>query len=821
MFDSLLQDLRYAARQLGKHRGFTVVAALTLALGIGANTAIYSVVNAVLLRPLAYAHPDRLVALQPTVNRENPVPTNLSAPEFLDLQSNARILQGVAAAWPIDINLTGTATPERVQAAVVSSNFFQLLGVAPMLGRDFTPEDAGGRIGYVVVISWDLWQRQFGGDPGVIGKTVRFDDDPMSIIGVMPRGFHYPLDRIDSPMEVWAPVDMASSDPNFINARRARVFEVFGRLAPGVTLEAARSGLEMQATQFRQQFPNAYPDDEGWRLAAQPLADRLVGGVRSALIILLGAVGLVLLIACVNVANLMLTRAMGRQRELAIRTAIGAARARIVRQLLTESLLLAVLGGGLGVLLATWGTSGLGRLAALYLPRAGTIAVDGRVLAFAGLLSVVTGLAFGILPALQASRTDLQGALRDAGPGLSMGTSRARTRAALVVVEIALALMLVTGACLLLRSFASLGTVDPGFRAEGVLTMQLWLPWPNKPETGRFFTQAQRLQFYQRVQDAVSQVPGVAEVGLTSRLPLTGSQFARYFEAGHPVPPGQLPPLVEMRQVSANYFTAMGIPLLRGEALSPLADSAQANRVLVNRAFAERNWKGEDAIGRHLVLGGAAGPEFIVAGVVGDVRTESLENPAPPIIYVPIQQAAGLQMALAIRVTGGDATRHQAAIVQAIHRIDPTQPVFGVMPMTKVVADAGAARRFSLLLLSLFAGIALLLSAIGIYGVMVNSANQRRQEIGIRLALGASPRAMFRMIVGQGARLALLGVAAGLLGAWLLSRVLAGQLYAIKPHDTPTFLVASVLLGFVAVVGSSLPAVRAARLDPISTLRSE
>jgi putative ABC transport system permease protein len=440
MFEAIRRDLRFAARGLWRSPGFTAITVATLALGIGANTAIFSVVNAVLLRPLAYRDPGQLVALRGVVEVRGLNDVHNSAPEYQDFRDEIPALADVAAAWPININLTALGDPERIQAAVVSSNYFHVLGTAPALGRDFTADDDQGRIGYVVIISWDLFQHRFGGDRSVIGKTVRLDDDPMTIIGVMPPGFRHPLENGASPMEVWCPVELGNTDPQFIGDRRARVFEVIGRLKPGATVPEAQAQLDALSTRLESRYPEVYPAALGWRAAALPLSERVVGDVRPALLVLLGAVAFVLLIGCANVANLMLARATGRGREIAIRTALGGHRLRIVRQLLTESLLLAAMGGALGLLIAVWGTSALGRLAALYLPRAREITIDGPVLAFTAVLILVTGIAFGLFPALQASRPDLQDVLKDSAKG-SAGGGRTRMRAVLVVAEVAVALV--------------------------------------------------------------------------------------------------------------------------------------------------------------------------------------------------------------------------------------------------------------------------------------------------------------------------------------------------------------------------------------------
>ena len=483
MMDAMWRDLRFALRGLARSPAFTAIAVLTLALGIGANTAIFSVVNAVLLRPLSYGDPDRLVALTSSFSTRGETNVQVSAPELNDYRREVAAFEDAAGAWPININLTGNGEPERIAAAVVSPNFFRVLGVAPTLGRDFTDQDAGGRIGYVALISYELWQRRFGGDPAAIGKTVRLDDDPMTIIGVMPKGFRHPLENAGAPLELWAPIDLTNPDPNFTNVRQFRVLGAVARLKPGRTIAEAQRSLDALRERWYSEYPDAYSRAAGWRVDAVPLTERLVGKVRPALLILLGAVGCVLLIGCANVANLLLTRGTTRGREIAIRTALGGSRRSIVRQLLTESLVLAALGGLLGFGLAVWGTGALSQLAALYLPRAREIGIDPAVLGFTAGLILLTGIGFGLLPALQASRPDLQSVLKDSGKGMTSGVRRGGLRSGLVVLEVALALVLLAGAGLLLRSFERIVRLDPGFNPDGLLTLQIWLPWPNAPGT--------------------------------------------------------------------------------------------------------------------------------------------------------------------------------------------------------------------------------------------------------------------------------------------------------------------------------------------------
>jgi putative ABC transport system permease protein len=820
MMDVFSRDLRFAVRSLFRSPAFTAIAVLTLALGIGANTAIFSVVYSVLLRPLAYADPERLISIRAAYSATGAEDIPASQPEYHDYLAGVSSLEDLAAVYPISINLTGLGDPQRIQAAVVSDNYFRLLGVAPVLGRDFGPDDDRGQIGYVVIISHDLWRKRFGGDPGIIGKTVRLDDDPMTIIGIMPRGFRHVLESGVSPMEVWAPIALDNPDTDFLNARGARVYDLIGRLDRGRTVDDARTELGTLTARLREQYPEVYPAAQGWHPVAEPLAEQVVGDVRPALLVLLGAVGFVLLIGCANVANLLLARATAREREIAVRTALGGSRGRLVRQLLTESLVLAMLGGGLGLLLAAYGASALGRLVALYLPRAGEIELSLPVLGFTAFLIVLTGVVFGLIPALQASRADLQSVLKDSGRGSSAGAPRTRLRAALVVAEVAVALMLLAGAGLMLRSFQRLMAVEYGFDPDRLLTLQVWLPVPNDRSKGRYMTHVQRRTFYERALAAVQTVPGVQDAALISQLPLRGQNDARLTIEGRPVSPDEPPVTAEVRLVSPNYFTTMGIPLLAGEALPEPLDSVSRRAVLVNRTMARKYWPGEDPIGRRVRFG-TQGPWLTVGGIVGDVRQVGLTDPPKEELYSSYRAVSSNEMSMVVRTGDDDPERLGAAVTAAIRAVDPEQPVFGVMSMERLIENASAERRISMVLLVVFAAMALLLSALGIYGVMAYTTTQRRHEIGIRLALGAGRPDVLRLVVGQGMRLVLVGLAAGLAGAWLVSRVLASQLYGISAQDPGTYLAVAVLLGMVALAATWLPARRATRVDPMISLRSE
>jgi predicted permease len=618
-------------------------------------------------------------------------------------------------------------------------------------------------------------------------------------------------------VDIWVPIDIESPDPQFVNARNARVFDLVARLNPGTTQAQAQLDLDRVTAQMRSQFPDIYRAGQGWQVKAQPLAEKVVGNVRSALLVLLGAVGFVLLISCLNVANLTLARASAKEREVAIRTALGGTPRQLARQMLTESLMLALLGGALGLIVATVGTMALSRLTVLYLPRAREIGIDGAVLVFTGLLVLLTGLAFGLLPALGAARANLQTTLKETGRGSSASGKGLRLRAVLVVAEVAFALVLLAGAGLLIRSFTQLVAVQPGFDPGNLLTMQVWLSVQNKPEEGKYFTPVQKLAFYDRVRDQIQQVPGVRSMGFTSRLPLRGQQGISFEVEGQPVDADQPRPSAERRTVSASYFPTMGIPFVRGQNFSELADSNAPLQVVINQTLANRYWPNEDPVGRRVKLG----QNFAsIAGVVGDVHDVGLERPVRETMYLSYRALVPQQIAIVVRTSSRPEELSQQ-LVAAIRSVDPEQPVFAVSPMTQVIDDATAERRFSLLLLSFFAGVALMLAGIGIYGVISHATEQRRQEIGIRRALGADAYNVFGLILKGGLQLVAIGLVIGLAGAWLLSQVLASQLFGIGAHDPVTFLLVPVVLLGISLLALYLPARRALQVHPMTALRSE
>jgi putative ABC transport system permease protein len=809
LVQTLLQDLRYATRMLRKNLGFTAVAVLTLALGIGANTAIFSVVNAVLLRPLPYLHPNRLVFLSESSQQ---VPDmSISMADFNDWRAMNTVFESTVAYQGDSVTLTGQGQPEELQMRRVTAGLFSTLGVKPILGRPLGPDDDKVGAAPVVMLSDTLWSTKFARDPKVIGKQLTLDGEAFTVIGVLPSGrFH----------ESWRPFDVFTSlwrleDQLGGEGRREDHpgIYAYALLKPGVTVAQARAQMISIAERLAAQYPKT---NLGTSAAVQPLLGAIVDDVRPSLLVLMGAVGFVLLIGCANVANLLVARATERQREVAIRKALGAGRWRLARQLLTESVLLALLGGISGLAIAWWATEGLATAASGTVPRIGDVSVDGWVLAFTFALSLLTGVFFGIFPVLHASRTDVNDALKENTPGSGTGTGRRRLRDTLVIGELAISLVLLVGAGLTLESLFHVLRADPGFKPSGVLTARFSLP------DVKYKTDDQHRQFVSRLTEKLAAIPGVQAAGFKN--PLLGGWQNSFAIEGQAMPePGHFPS-AEFSRVSPGALEAMNAELLRGRFFTQGDNEKVPMACIVDDKFAAQYWPGQDPIGKHVLMDapkpGQTPPPTTVVGVIREIKNYGVDVPVLAEIFVPFAQRPGSGGNLVVRSTV-DADGLAAAIRDAVQSLDADLPVYGVRTLQSFVAENVAPRRLSVLLLSLFAGLALLLAGVGIYGVISYSVTQRLHEIGIRMALGASPRDVIRLVVGQGARLVAAGVGVGVVCAFGLTRLLSSLLFGVSASDPLTFAGVVVVLATVALVAGYIPARRASRTDPLIALRYE
>ena len=799
MIVDLWQDLRYGLRMLGKNPGFTAVTVLTLALGIGANTAIFSLINTVLLRPLPFAEPERLVWTWGEFSGGNRAST--SPPDFLDYRAQSRTLAQLAAQRFNSFNLTGSGEPERVSGAAVTANFFQALGLAPLQGRAFAPEEEQPGRAQVAIISRGLWQRRFGGDPGIVGQVISLNGRSHTVVGVAPDET-----QLLQEAEVWTPLTFEQPE---MKVRRFHFLRVIGRLQPGVTLQQAQADMDAVAAGLEKLYPDSNKD---WRLRLVPLREFIVGGVRKPLYVLLGAVSFVLLIACVNVANLLLARAAKRQKEVALRYALGANRPRLIRQLLTESMILGVGAGMIGLLLARWGTGLLIRLAPETLPTVGAIGLDHRVLGFTLLVSLVTGVGFGLTPAWQSSRPDLNEVLKEGGAGGGSSARLGRARHILVMVEVALALVLLIGAGLLIRSFRRLQEVDPGFDPRHVLTLRLFLPEAKYPEP------EQRQAFFERVLERLAALPGVEAVGTSTWLPTLGGGDTYFTIEGKPFPDPHQKVTAFNPAVSHDYLRAMKIPLLKGRHFTAAESKERPRTVIINEAFARAYFADAEPIGQRLNIDMGEPWRCEIIGVARDVTQFALDTEAYPAMYLP---SMSMGFAGVVVRTSGDPLAWAPAVRQAVREVDPEQPIANLGSMEQIVAGMLEESRFRTLLLGLFAALALCLSAIGIYGVIAYSVAQRSREIGIRMALGAQAGDILRMILGQGMKLTLAGVGLGVAGALAVTRVLSSLLFGVSATDPLTFAVIAALLIVVALLACWIPARRATKVDPLVALHGE
>jgi putative ABC transport system permease protein len=815
---TLMQDLRYAIRSAIRRPGFSAIVLSTLALGIGANAAIFSVVNGVLLRPLPFAAPDGIVQITHTE------PSWLvSEPEFVDYRDGARSLSGTAAFAVRAATLTGNDAPERVQIARVSAGFFEILGTRPVAGRILVPEDDKRRKPRVVMISHAIWTRRYGADPALVGSQIRINDVPVTVVGIMPAGFDFPTPEV----ALWVPLRL---NYDTLWTRNNHYLTLIARVAKGSTVARTSTELNAIARRSTVTYPDAYTKDKPLVATVQPIEDVLVGKTRPYLFALLGAVGFVLLIACVNVANLLLARGETRRKELAIRTALGASRARLTLQALLESSVYAVTGGALGLVLAWWGVRLLRAVAPASIPRVANAGIDLRVLAFTIALSLVTGLLFGLAPALRAARKDAGDTLKEGGKTSGHAHGMTSMRGALVVVEVALAVVMLTGAGLMVRSLWKLHQVDLGFDATNVLTMRVD---PSFPVAGLQAPPSQAEQqerparFYQEIMARVRALPGVTAAGAVADLPIgDGNSIWSILLDGQPMTSVSQSPSAMPQQVTPGYFAALGIPIVRGRGFTETDRDGAPLVAVVNEAMVKERWPSRDPIGHTLKMLNDSSPWVTIVGVVKDVRSNGFEGRVPPTMYFPHAQAGKsayytpTTMTLVVK-TAGDAQALAGPIRQVVRALDPSVPVSRVQTMERVVAASVANRRFSTLLLAGFALLALILGAVGIYGVLSFDVSQRTFEIGLRLALGAQPGQVLGLMLQRGVVLAGIGLAIGLAGAVALTRLIASLLVGVTGTDPLTMAGVTMVLGAAALLASYLPARRATRLDPLLALRAE
>jgi predicted permease len=825
--DTLIQDVRFSFRMLKKSPGFTIVVVSTMALGIGATTAIFSVIDATLLHPLPYPHPEQLVQIVDDLPGVGAKDVGMSVPEWWDLEA-ARIFEYVSPVGGGDVNLTGSSQPARIAFLNVPPNYFALLGVRPELGQSFNPEDKTPGFTLEVLISDALWKQSFGGDPHILGRSLRLDNDLYRVIGVMPPNFHDPLRTTRRRnTDLWAASGFAAApapDP----VRNVRILtEAIGRLKPGLTISAAQSRLDALVAALQRQFPGDYPAESRWTVRLVPLKENLFGSVRKSLILLFGAVGLVLLIGCVNVANLLLARASARGREMAIRRALGGSGKRLMQQLLTESVLLSLIGAtaGVAILFAVQGF--LWRLVPDSLPQLNSISISWNVLGFALVASIVAGLIFGLTPALQAGRPDLATVLRLEGRSSTSSTEQGRTRRVLVVSEFALSLVLMVVAGLLLRSFWDLLNVRPGFEPHNRIAARTWLPLPNDPKTDIYGSPAQEEPLLREILRRAKTLSGVEEaaIGNVSAVPLAHDRddlnsFPLVVE-GHEVPRDEAP-VVYGSVITPEYFHLMQIPLLRGRSFTDSDNHDGAPVVMINEALAKTFWPNEDPIGQRIKLPIAGQASTFswntIVGVVADVRTESLDQASRPQFFFSAYQRRPRDLAIFLR-GHFDCATIESKLRDQVQSINPELPVFGARTLDDAVSESLAQRRFSINMVGLFAITALVLAAIGIYGVISYIVSERTHEFGIRLALGAERKNILRMVLRQGLRLAVVGAAIGLVGALIITRFLVTLLYGVPPTDLLTFAGVGLLFIGVALVACYLPALRATNVDPIIALR--
>jgi putative ABC transport system permease protein len=821
LIESFVRDAHYGIRILFRNPGFTVVAVLTLALGIGANTAIFSVIYGVLMRPLPYKDGNQLVIVHQQAPLAHISNVPFSVKEVLDYREQNQTLDAVVEHHSMSFTLLGGAEPQRVQTGVVSANFFDVLGVKPLYGRTFVAGDEEHGADAVIVLSHKYWQQSHGGDPNVVGRVFQMNNRPHTVIGVLPPIPQYPAEE-----DVYMPTSQCPtrSSDQFIASRTSRMMSVFGRLKPGVPVAQAQADVSAIADRLQQQYPDAYPSNSGYAAAVAPLQEELTRRAKPTFFILLGTAGLVLLIACANVANLTLARLMRREREMAIRAALGAGRGRLVRQLLTESMLLSVAGGLLGLLMAAGGLQLLVNFAAKFTTRSGEIRIDGLVLLFTFVVAVATGLIFGLLPAFSTDR-NLTNALKEGGGRTSASAKRQRVRNLLIVAQVAVSFMLLIGAGLMLRSLLKLESVSPGFDPDRVLAMRV------SPNWSKFTGQDENLRLLRRLLENVRSQPGVQSAALASTYPLnqigiTNGPFNRRFQIeGRPIPEGELAPQADFRTASTDYFETIRLPLVRGRTFAETDNEKALPVAVINQSTARHRWGDEDPIGRRVSFdrdqhGTVDGQTWItIVGIVSDVKQYGLDREPTDEIYIPLAQS-GFANNLLVR-TAADPMSVASLMRKAIYAADADTAIDRVQTLEHVRSDAVASPRLTAILLAMFAALALVITAAGIAGVMSLSVSQRRHELGVRLALGATPAKVLRMVMGQGMSFVLLGLSIGIAGALLLGRLMSALLFSVQPSDPITFVAVSAVLVLVAAAACFVPARRVTSIDPMIALRSE
>jgi putative ABC transport system permease protein len=811
--ETLINDIRFGIRNLLKRPGLTAIAIITLALGVGANSAIFSVVNAIVLRPLPYKDSDRLVVLWGNLHRTGLEDTEISAPEFTDFKEQSKAFDQIAAYTTQGFNLTGVAEPERLRGALVSASLFTTLGSEAQQGRTFLQEEDQAGHDQVAILSYALWHRRFGGDPSIINRTISLDGQPATVVGIMPPAFHFP----DKDTEIWRPL---AFDPDLLteNNRGSHFLNVIARLRPDFTITQAQVDMDKLGARLSEAHRKTYPS--GFSVKVRLLHEDLVGNLRTALFVLLGAVGLVLAVACANVAHLLLAGAAARYREVAIRSALGANRARLIRQFLTESLLLSLIGGAVGLLLAIWGVGTLVALIPRDTPRIEEIRLDSRVVLFTLAVSLLTGILFGLAPALQATKADLNDALKEGGRTGSEGQRRVRLRSLLVISEFALALVLLIGAGLMIKSFMRVQEIKPGFEPAGLLTMRLALPDAKYPE----FQKSRA--FYEQLFERLKARPEVKSVGAINLLPFGGSGGDRSFTIeDQPIASGQPHPDEQIRFVSAGYFRTMGITLLRGRDFTERDLPETTQVVIANEALVRKYWPNQEPLGKRISFSTRSPKWYQIVGVVGNVKHRSLDIEDKPEFYIPFFQPlfadANVQPMYLVTRTTAEPLAAAAVVRAEVAAIDRDQPVSSLMTMEQRISDSVAPRRFNMFLLGLFAVLALILAAIGIYGIMSFSVGQRTHELGLRMALGAQPGDVLKLVLRNGLGLALIGIVLGLGVAFVATRVMSSLLFGVSPTDLTTFVGEAVLLALVAVLACYIPARRATKVDPLVALRHE